>query len=56
MGFLYHSLVINEYGLFGVIIIGREEAKCSEENLPQCLLVRENFHINQPVTESGPTG
>jgi hypothetical protein len=56
MGFLYHSLVINEYGLFGGIIIGREEAQCSEENLPQCLFIRENFHINQTVTESAPVG
>jgi len=55
MGCLYHSLVLNEYRLFGGIIIGIEEVKCSEENLPEFLFTRENFHINQTVTESGPT-
>jgi hypothetical protein len=39
--------VINEYGLFSGIIIGREEAKYSEGNLPQCLFTRENFHIKK---------
>jgi hypothetical protein len=48
--------MINGYGLFGGIIIGGEEAKCSVENLPQCLFTHVNFHINHPVTESGLTG
>jgi hypothetical protein len=34
-------------------IIGKVEAKCTEENLPWCHFVRSRSYINYPKTEPG---
>jgi hypothetical protein len=53
MGLRYQPWDTDEYGTFGVMIIGRERLKFLKKYLPQCHIVHLKSHLDYPGIEDG---